>query len=191
MPIDETVESFEALVNGDLDNVPEQAFLNVGGASDVERKAAELAEGASRGRRLRVEIVTPEASLWAGEATAVHRATSDGDFTILPEHTALVGDIVPGVVRVETAEGELSFAVHGGFFQVGPGDDRGRPRRRCSPGVAEKTTDIDVARAQAAKEAARSAARGRRGPRRLDTSSHLVAQAALERAELRLRAASK
>jgi F0F1-type ATP synthase beta subunit len=30
------------LVNGDLDAFPEQAFLNVGGASDVERKAAEL-----------------------------------------------------------------------------------------------------------------------------------------------------
>jgi F0F1-type ATP synthase beta subunit len=29
-------------VKGDLDNFPEQAFLNAGGASDVERKAAEL-----------------------------------------------------------------------------------------------------------------------------------------------------
>src|SRR5208337_3549269 len=35
VPIDETVESFEALVNGDLDNVPEQAFLNVGGVESV------------------------------------------------------------------------------------------------------------------------------------------------------------
>jgi F-type H+/Na+-transporting ATPase subunit beta len=41
-PVDETVASFEALVNGDLDELPEQAFLNVGGADDARRKAEEL-----------------------------------------------------------------------------------------------------------------------------------------------------
>jgi F-type H+-transporting ATPase subunit beta len=45
VPIDETVESFEALVKGDLDDVPEQAFLNVGGAESVLAKAATLEEG--------------------------------------------------------------------------------------------------------------------------------------------------
>jgi len=45
VPLTETVESFELLVKGDLDIYPEQAFLNVGGASDVERRAAELAKG--------------------------------------------------------------------------------------------------------------------------------------------------
>jgi F-type H+-transporting ATPase subunit beta len=38
----ETVESFEALVNGELDEVPEQAFLNVGGVESVLAKAKEL-----------------------------------------------------------------------------------------------------------------------------------------------------
>ncbi|QGG94603.1 F0F1 ATP synthase subunit beta [Actinomarinicola tropica] len=42
-PVDETVESFEMLVNGDLDDLPEQAFLNVGGADDARAKAAQLA----------------------------------------------------------------------------------------------------------------------------------------------------
>ena len=42
VPVDETVESFEALVRGDLDEVPEQAFLNVGGAESVLAKAATL-----------------------------------------------------------------------------------------------------------------------------------------------------
>ena len=45
-PVDETVESFEALVNGDLDHLPEQAFFNVGGAEDAMRKAHELEKGA-------------------------------------------------------------------------------------------------------------------------------------------------
>jgi F-type H+-transporting ATPase subunit beta len=46
VPVEETVESFEAVVNGDLDNVPEQAFLNVGGVESVLEKARTL-EGES------------------------------------------------------------------------------------------------------------------------------------------------
>jgi len=46
VPIDETVESFEALLNGELDDVPEQAFLNVGGVDSVLEKAKKLEAGA-------------------------------------------------------------------------------------------------------------------------------------------------
>jgi F-type H+-transporting ATPase subunit beta len=42
VPVSETVESFEALVNGELDEVPEQAFLNVGGVESVLEKARSL-----------------------------------------------------------------------------------------------------------------------------------------------------
>ena len=42
VPVSETVESFEALVNGDLDEVPEQAFLNVGGVDSVLERAKQL-----------------------------------------------------------------------------------------------------------------------------------------------------
>jgi F-type H+-transporting ATPase subunit beta len=45
VPISETVESFEQLVNGDLDDLPEQAFLNVGGVEGVYQKAKTLREG--------------------------------------------------------------------------------------------------------------------------------------------------
>jgi F-type H+-transporting ATPase subunit beta len=45
-PVEETVTSFEALVNGDLDELPEQAFLNVGGADDARRKADQLRQRA-------------------------------------------------------------------------------------------------------------------------------------------------
>jgi len=44
VPVAETVESFEALVNGELDEVPEQAFLNVGGVEQVLAKAKQLQE---------------------------------------------------------------------------------------------------------------------------------------------------
>ncbi len=41
-PVDETIDSFEQLVNGDLDDLPEQAFLNVGGADSAREKAEQL-----------------------------------------------------------------------------------------------------------------------------------------------------
>ncbi|HKY14554.1 MAG TPA: F0F1 ATP synthase subunit beta [Microthrixaceae bacterium] len=40
--VDETVDSFAKLVEGELDHLPEQAFYNVGGAEDAIRKAKEL-----------------------------------------------------------------------------------------------------------------------------------------------------
>ncbi len=42
VPVQETVESFEALLDGELDDVPEQAFLNVGGVESVLEKARTL-----------------------------------------------------------------------------------------------------------------------------------------------------
>jgi F-type H+-transporting ATPase subunit beta len=45
VPIEETVQSFEALCNGELDDVPEQAFFNVGGVESVLAKSKQLQEG--------------------------------------------------------------------------------------------------------------------------------------------------
>jgi F-type H+-transporting ATPase subunit beta len=42
VPIEETVDSFESLVNGELDDLPEQAFLNVGNADAARAKAKQL-----------------------------------------------------------------------------------------------------------------------------------------------------
>ena len=46
VPVAETVESFDAILRGELDEVPEQAFLNVGGVDQVLAKAKVLAEQA-------------------------------------------------------------------------------------------------------------------------------------------------
>jgi F-type H+-transporting ATPase subunit beta len=42
--VEETVESFEALVSGELDEIPEQAFFNVGGVETVLEKNKQLQE---------------------------------------------------------------------------------------------------------------------------------------------------
>jgi F-type H+-transporting ATPase subunit epsilon len=139
---------------------------------------------------MNVEILTPEAALWTGTATALMARSSEGEFTVLPEHTATVGDVVPYVVRVQTTdEGEIAFAVHSGFFQVGKGLDPETTLATVLASVAERTTEIDVPRAQAAKEAAE--ARLASATKGDDENEELLAYAALQRAELRLSAASK
>ncbi len=48
VPVDETVDAFGKLVDGELDDVPEQAFYMQGGLDDVAKRAEELAaEGAA------------------------------------------------------------------------------------------------------------------------------------------------
>ena len=37
-----TIEAFDAIAKGEYDNIPEQAFLNVGGMDDVLAKARQL-----------------------------------------------------------------------------------------------------------------------------------------------------
>jgi F-type H+-transporting ATPase subunit beta len=44
VPVAETVESFEKLVEGELDDVPEQAFFNVGGVESVLEKSRALSK---------------------------------------------------------------------------------------------------------------------------------------------------
>ncbi|HUY43048.1 MAG TPA: ATP synthase F1 subunit epsilon [Acidimicrobiales bacterium] len=137
-----------------------------------------------------VEIVSPEAALWSGPASALVARSSAGLFTVLDHHTALVGDLVAGVVRVQTTEGEISFAVHGGYFQVGPGPEPNTTLATVLAGVAERTTEIDLARAQIAKEAAEAQLASVKGDE-LDGAAHFAALQALERAQLRLRVGAK
>ena len=45
-PVEETIESFDQLCRGDLDDLPEQAFLAVGGADSARAKADQLRKAA-------------------------------------------------------------------------------------------------------------------------------------------------
>ncbi|MEX2487761.1 MAG: F0F1 ATP synthase subunit beta [Nitriliruptoraceae bacterium] len=42
VPVSETIEGFKALVEGELDELPEQAFLYAGNVDDVKRRASEM-----------------------------------------------------------------------------------------------------------------------------------------------------
>ncbi len=44
VPLKETIRSFKAILDGEMDEYPEGAFFNVGTLEDVKKKAAEMAE---------------------------------------------------------------------------------------------------------------------------------------------------
>jgi F-type H+/Na+-transporting ATPase subunit beta len=46
VPLTDTVESFRMICEGEVDNIAEQAFFNVGSMDDVERRWSELQQGA-------------------------------------------------------------------------------------------------------------------------------------------------
>jgi F-type H+-transporting ATPase subunit epsilon len=69
---------------------------------------------------LQLEIVTPEARVFNGSALMVVAPGSEGGLGTLPGHMPLMTEIHPGEVLVTTAEGDLSFAVGGGFLEILP-----------------------------------------------------------------------
>ena len=42
VPIEDTIKGFNAILNGEVDDLPEQAFLNVGTIEDAKEKAKKL-----------------------------------------------------------------------------------------------------------------------------------------------------
>lgn len=122
---------------------------------------------------LQVELVSPERILYSGEADmVVCRTVSGGEVAFLTGHVPFLAALDPGVVRVKTSGGdEVVAAVHGGFVEVR--DDR----VIVLSDIAELAKDIDVSRAERAKEAA--------------TGDDEEAVAARARAEARLNAAKR
>ena len=157
-----------------------------------------------------LEVVTPEQSLFAGGARSVVLATSEGALTVLDGHTPLVGDVVPCEVKVEDGEGNLArLAVHGGFLQVdtsagaaeglaeGDGPLPGLSTRlTVLAGIAELAEEIDVPRAEAARDVASqrvadlNSGRAQAGDEGDEELALADAQGALARAELRLAVAA-
>jgi F-type H+-transporting ATPase subunit epsilon len=138
-------------------------------------------------------LVTPERTLLEEEVQAVFLRTDVGDSAYMPGHTALIGALVPGLVRFQHEDGtEERAAVHGGFVQVA-----GDHVTVLAP-VAERAEDIDVERARRALEAATQRvadlAGARSGPGEGSEDSEAEreladAESAQRRAEVRLEAA--
>ena len=103
--------------------------------------------------KLALEIVTPDRALVREEVDEVQLPGSEGYFGVLPGHTPLLATLQVGELwyRIGQEKHYLSIAV--GFVEVLP------DRVTVLAQIAERAQDIDVARAEAAQEARRGAAR--------------------------------
>ena len=64
---------------------------------------------------LKVSVISPEATLFEGEAPSVTAPAFDGEVGILPMHAPMVTVLGAGVLRIGDAD---RFQVEGGFLQV-------------------------------------------------------------------------
>ena len=100
-----------------------------------------------------VQLVSPEQILFEGEAEMVVCRPLDGDIAFLKDHVPYLGVLADDAVRIILpGDAEAAAAVHGGFVQMN-GD-----KLVVLSDLAELKEQIDVPRAQQAKQTRRGSA---------------------------------
>lgn len=125
---------------------------------------------------LAVEIVTAERSVLQESADMVVAPGAEGVLGILPRHAPMIALLKPGELRLKRGAEEHAIAISGGVMQVEPA------RVIVLADAAERAEEIDEARAREAIERARQRMVDMR-----DKGDQLQLQAAIERANVRLR----
>ncbi|MHC5252239.1 F0F1 ATP synthase subunit epsilon [Listeria kieliensis] len=97
---------------------------------------------------LKVSVVTPDGPVFEGNANMVIARTKAGELGILHGHVPLVAPLKIDIVRLKQDSGEEWIAVNGGFMEVN-GEEV-----NILADTAEREQDIDVDRAERAKERA-------------------------------------
>jgi F-type H+-transporting ATPase subunit epsilon len=68
---------------------------------------------------MHIEIITPDATLFQGEATYVFLPGSDGSLGIMKNHAPLISSLKKGTLRIKDQAGkEMKFEVKGGTVEV-------------------------------------------------------------------------
>ena len=65
-----------------------------------------------------VDVVSPEAVVWSGEAELVIARTTEGDIGIMAEHEPTMAVLATGSASIQTGTETVTVAVHGGFLQI-------------------------------------------------------------------------
>jgi F-type H+-transporting ATPase subunit epsilon len=98
----------------------------------------------------RLEIVTPNKVVFSGDVTSFSAPGVIGGFQVLRNHAPLLSNIAVGEVKVVDAAGsESRYATSGGFVEVHEN------KLVMLAETAERSDEIDVTRAEAARERAR------------------------------------
>lgn len=139
--------------------------------------------------KLHFEITTPEKTVLKDEIDSLTVQTKDGEITILPHHIPLIASLANGELVVRKGGKATPMAVGGGFVEVKaslPGEDKTRVIILAD--AAERVEEIDIKRAEEARERAQRAMEGYRAQ---DEVKFTEATAAFERALSRVRIARK
>jgi F-type H+-transporting ATPase subunit epsilon len=92
-----------------------------------------------------LEVATPDAVIFRGEAVALLVPASEGYLGVLPGHAPLLASLRPGLFHFDLPSGESRwFAVAGGLLEVTP------ERTTLLADAVERPDEIDVARAEVA-----------------------------------------
>lgn len=126
---------------------------------------------------IRCEIVSQDRSIFEGDADSVILPGSEGEMGILPNHAPLLTTLSFGIIKVRLQDREEVFTVAGGVAEVQP------DIVTVLADQAENVGEIDIARAEAARE--RAAKYLAEGPP-ADTDAYLKMEAALRRSQLRI-----
>ena len=98
---------------------------------------------------IRLEIVTPERLALSEDVRWVTLPGVSGVMTVLPRHAPLMTLLQPGEVVIKRVDGdEVLYAVGGGFAEVRP------DKVVILADAAEREDEIDIARAEAARQRA-------------------------------------
>jgi len=97
---------------------------------------------------LALEIVTPDRSIVSQQVDEVELPGADGYFGVLPGHAPLLASLQVGEMWYRTGQERHYLAVAFGFAEVLP------DRVTVLAQIAERAQDIDVRRAEAAKQRA-------------------------------------
>jgi F-type H+-transporting ATPase subunit epsilon len=69
-------------------------------------------------KSFQVDVVSPEATVWSGEAEFLVARTTEGEIGIMADHEPLMAALTTGAVIVESGSSRTTIGVHGGFMQV-------------------------------------------------------------------------
>lgn len=68
---------------------------------------------------MKIEILTPEESVYKGDIKSLKVPGKKGAFQVLKDHAAIVSTLVEGLVSVTDKKGEVSdFFIEGGVMEV-------------------------------------------------------------------------
>jgi len=68
---------------------------------------------------VKIEILTPEESVYKGDIKSLKVPGKKGAFQVLKDHAAIVSTLVEGLVSVTDKKGEVSdFLIEGGVMEV-------------------------------------------------------------------------